>query len=46
MTHVCFQVFVHNEDMEALYKFVPKDILPTEYGGNGGSIPELIGKLL
>lgn len=37
---------MHNEDMEALYKFVPKEILPTEYGGGGGSVQEMIGKIL
>lgn len=38
-----FQLHVHNKDYEALYKHVPKEILPTEYGGNGGSIKEIIG---
>jgi len=36
------RLFIHNEDMEALYKFVPKDILPEEYGGNGGKIQDII----
>ncbi|CAK1603323.1 unnamed protein product [Parnassius mnemosyne] len=36
------RLYVHNTDFESLYKFVPKEILPAEYGGNGGSIQELI----
>jgi len=36
------RVHMHNEDMEALHKFVPKEILPTEYGGDGGSVQEII----
>lgn len=28
--------------MEELYKFVPKEYLPSEYGGTNGTIPELI----
>lgn len=30
--------------MEALHKFVPKDVLPEEYGGNGGKTQDIIGK--
>lgn len=30
----------HN-DVESLYKCVPRDLLPTEYGGKAGSISEL-----
>lgn len=32
--------------MEALHKFVPKDILPEEYGGNGGKTQDIIGNIL
>lgn len=26
-----------------MYKHIPKEILPTEYGGNGGSIKDIVG---
>lgn len=35
---------VHGKDFEPLYKYVSKDVLPLEYGGNGGTIQEIIGK--
>ena len=35
---------VHGDDMEALYKQVPKEILPKEYGGDGMTLDELTGK--
>ncbi|XP_077293674.1 retinol-binding protein pinta-like [Arctopsyche grandis] len=36
------RIHIHNEDMEALYKFIPKEILPTEYGGAAGPIQDMI----
>ncbi|KAK9721330.1 CRAL/TRIO domain [Popillia japonica] len=32
-----FRIHVHT-DMESLYKFVPKDVLPEEYGGTAGKV--------
>lgn len=37
-----FQLYVHGYDLESLYKHVPKRFLPTEYGGEAGSIQSLI----
>lgn len=39
-----FQLFVHNKDYEAFYKHVPKEILPKEYGGDGGTTKEMLGE--
>ncbi|CAG9567044.1 unnamed protein product [Danaus chrysippus] len=38
---VLSQLYVHNNNFEELYKHIPKEILPNEYGGNGGSIKEI-----
>lgn len=38
------QLYVHNKNYEAMYKYIPKDVLPTEYGGNGGSVKDNIGR--
>lgn len=37
------RIFVHS-DMESLYKYVPKDMLPEEYGGTAGKVQDLHGK--
>lgn len=37
-----FQLYVHGYDLESLYKHVPKRLLPTEYGGEAGTIPSLV----
>lgn len=34
------RIFIHS-DIEGLYKHVPKEMLPEEYGGNAGSIIDL-----
>lgn len=31
-------------NLESLYKFVPKDMLPEEYGGQAGPIAEINSK--
>lgn len=36
------RLYVHNKNYDELYKHVSKDILPKEYGGNGGTIHEVI----
>ncbi|XP_028043362.1 alpha-tocopherol transfer protein-like [Bombyx mandarina] len=36
------RLYVHNKNYEEMYKYIPKDILPVEYGGSGGSIEEII----
>jgi len=38
---VClFQIQVHGSDWTSFYEQVPKEILPTEYGGEVGSVAE------
>lgn len=37
------QLFVHN-DLESLYKHVPKRLLPTEYGGDAGTLESIISE--
>lgn len=37
------RIHIHS-NLEDLYKFVPKEMLPTEYGGEAGSIKDLNGK--
>ena len=39
------QMRVHGNDFESLYKEIPKDILPKDYGGDSISIAELTGRL-
>lgn len=35
-------MYVHGSDLESLYQHVNKRFLPTEYGGEAGSIQSLI----
>jgi hypothetical protein len=38
---VClFQIQVHGSDWTSFYEKVPKEFLPTEYGGEAGSVAE------
>ncbi|CAK1549784.1 unnamed protein product [Leptosia nina] len=36
------RLYVHNENYEEMYKHIPKDVLPHEYGGSAGTINEII----
>lgn len=38
------RIFLHST-MDGLYKYVPKDMLPEEYGGQAGSIKDINGKI-
>lgn len=35
------QMHFHKPDSDTLYKFVPKDLLPTEYGGKSGDVKDI-----
>jgi len=35
---------VHGKDLTSFYKQVPKEVLPTEYGGKAGSVAEHWGE--
>lgn len=35
-----------HSNLESLYKFVPKTMLPTEYGGDAGPVKDINGKYL
>ena len=39
-----FQIQVHGRDWTSFYEQVPKEILPTEYGGEVGSVAEPWGR--
>ncbi|XP_047516143.1 uncharacterized protein LOC125056869 [Pieris napi] len=36
------RLHVHNKNYEEMYQHIPKEILPVEYGGNGGTIAEIV----
>jgi hypothetical protein len=40
-----FQVKIH-PDLESVYEVMPKDCLPSEYGGTYSTIPKLTSNLL
>ena len=35
---------MHGSDFNSLYKEIPKEVLPNEYGGSGGTVQEIAGK--
>lgn len=37
-----FQIHIH-KNKEELFDYVPKEILPVELGGEGGTVDEIIG---
>lgn len=39
------RIFFHTNGYESLYKYVPKEILPEEYGGFAGPTAAINGKL-
>jgi len=39
------RIYVHGTDMDALYKVVPRKLLPKEYGGEAGTIQEIVKDL-
>jgi hypothetical protein len=39
------QTHVHGRDLTSFHEHVPKEILPTEYGGEAGSIEENWGEI-
>lgn len=36
------QLYVHGDNWDELYKYIPKRLLPTEYGGEAGPIQDII----
>jgi hypothetical protein len=40
-----FQTYVHGSDLTSFYEQVPKEVLPTDYGGKCGSVSENWGKI-
>ncbi|PSN39982.1 hypothetical protein C0J52_20369 [Blattella germanica] len=40
------RIFIHSDGLESLYKYVPKEILPEEYGGFAGPISAIHGEFL
>lgn len=40
------RIFIHPDGFESLYKYVPKEMLPEEFGGLAGPIAEINGIIL
>lgn len=36
------RMYVHNKNYEEMYKHIPQEVLPAEYGGKGGAMQEII----
>jgi hypothetical protein len=34
-------MYLHTDKYDTLYKFVPRELLPVEYGGTNGSVDEM-----
>lgn len=39
-------MYVHNKNYEQMYKHIPKEELPAEYGGTAGTIKDITGRWL
>lgn len=39
------QIYVH-DTLETLYQFIPKNVLPDQYGGTAGDLEKIVGKYL
>lgn len=39
------QIYVHAAGLQSLHKYIPKDILPEEYGGFAGPLESIHGEL-
>ncbi|XP_066996369.1 alpha-tocopherol transfer protein-like [Anabrus simplex] len=35
------RIYIHSGDIDTLFRYIPKDILPNEYGGSAGTLYEL-----
>ncbi|KAG5672155.1 hypothetical protein PVAND_002308 [Polypedilum vanderplanki] len=38
------RIYVHGDDMEELFKVIPKKLLPEEYGGDAGPLKDIIAE--
>lgn len=39
------RIFFHSDGFESLYKYIPKEMLPEEYGGYAGPISTINGEI-
>ena len=40
---IFIQMVVHGSNYESMYDSIPKEMLPEEYGGEGGTVQEIAG---